>query len=66
MTILAIYGLGVLLIFVLLGSCYVLGGDGLEILGLVIAAFTAVFWPLVLVICIWDGIKICLKKLSII
>ena len=66
MTILAIYAIGVLIVFLLTGLPYFFGGDGLEIFGIAIAATTGVFWPIVLVVLIWDGIKICLKKLSII
>lgn len=66
MTILAIYAIGVLLVFLLTALPYLFGGDGLEIFGIAIAAITAIFWPIVLVVLIWDGIKICLKKLSII
>lgn len=66
MTILAIYAIGVLLVFLLTALPYLCGGDGLELFGIAIAAITGVFWPIVLVVIIWDGIKICLKKLSII
>ena len=66
MTILAIYAIGVLIVFILTALPYVFCGDGLEMLGLAIAAFTAVIWPIVLVVLVWDGIKVCLKKLSII
>lgn len=66
MTILAIYTIGLLLVFAMTALPYMFGGDGLEVFGIAIAAVTAIIWPIVLAILIWDGINLCLKKLSII
>lgn len=66
MTILAIYAIVMLVVFVIYALPYAFGGDGLEVVGVVLSAIIAVFWPVVYVILIWDGIKLCLKKLSII
>ena len=60
---LSIYGIGVLLVFLVMGIISLSYEDGLAMLGVAIAAMTAVIWPIVLVLPIWDGIKLCHQKL---
>lgn len=60
---LSIYGIGVLLVFLVMGIISLSYEDGLVMLGVAIAAMTAVIWPIVLVLLIWDGIKLCHQKL---
>lgn len=60
---LSIYGIGVLLVFLVMGIISLSYEDGLAMLGVAIAAMTAVIWPIVLVLLIWDGIKLCHQKL---
>ena len=63
MIFLVIYLIVLPMVFLLYAVPCVVCGDGLELLGVVISAILAVFWPIGLVILIWDGINLCRKKL---
>lgn len=66
MTILEIYTIVMLVVFFIYAATYLFGEDDLKLFGIVLSTIIAIFWPIVFVILIWDGLFLCLKKLSII
>lgn len=64
LTLLAIYGIGVVLVFLLFAIPYILSddADGLLTISIVLALIGGVMWPILIVLTIWDFILLGVRK----